>query len=101
MGKPKADGSLASITAPSNTHRHLVGLLDDVLLGLPPQALDNVLALIPGALEPVGQLGSGVLWAGLQVLAAKCVAGEKNHSLEQAWKLNSCIVGLFVNILRP
>jgi hypothetical protein len=73
-------------------YRHVVRLLDDVLLRLPPEALDDVLALLGGALEPAGQLGGRLLSVGLHEVAAQGVSGHQDRAVEQALR-NSATSG--------
>jgi hypothetical protein len=66
-----------------NTYKHILGLLDDVLLGLPLEALDDVLSLLRRALESSGQLNGGILGGLLDVLVAKGISGQGHGSVEQ------------------
>jgi hypothetical protein len=69
-----------------STYKHILRLLDDVLLCLPLEALDDVLALLGGALQTGGKLNGGVLRSLLDVLVAKSVAGKGHGSVEQTWE---------------
>ena len=50
------------------------------------RALDDVLALLGGALQTGGKLDGGVLRSLLDVLVAKGVAGKGHGSVEQTWE---------------
>ena len=61
------------------TYRHAVSGFDDVLLGLAPEALYNVLALHGGAVETWGQLFGGWLRVCLEEVVAQSVPGHRDH----------------------
>ena len=61
------------------TYRHAVGGFDDVLLGLAPEALDNVLALHGGTVETWGQFFGSWLGVGLEEVVAQSVSGHRDH----------------------
>ena len=67
------------------TYRHIIRLLDDVLLRLSPETLHNVLSFLRGALKAVGQFGGGLLRGGLHELVAQGSAGHQDDTVEQTY----------------
>ena len=54
-----------------DTHEHLLGGGDDLLLGLPLEAVDDVGASVGGALQPGGELSAGLQRRVLHVLVTQ------------------------------
>ena len=74
-GKPSWEGE---------EHEHVIDLEDDVLLGLAPQALNDVSTLLSGgAFKAVGELNSSFLWVSLEVLITEGIARHSHGTMEK------------------